>query len=62
MASLERAQPDSSACGAALVTQNPETGAFTGIKDALHVSEWYPLAFGAAVANMMAQHQFNKLM
>ena len=47
---------------AALVTRNPETGAFTGIKDALHVSEWYPPAFGAAVANMMAQHQFNKLM
>ena len=62
VASLERAQPDAFACGAALVTRNPETGSFTGIKDALHVSEWYPPAFGAAVANMMAQHQFNKLM
>ena len=36
------------ACGAALVTRNPETGSFTGIKDALHVSEWYPRDIASA--------------
>ena len=52
--SLARSRPN--VASEALVTHDYSSGQFTGIKDALKASEWYPANFGKAVVDMMDLH------